>query len=163
MVVSLVELCGWVGSFAYCRGKQLPSTRRVPHLSRINYCAKLEIYLQSYKQNWGIFAASQHLSSKSTRFQPIPLPFSLTFVTELGTIPKSSFERYSSAYYREGDLVASSFSVFLFSLRYLFAHCAFITIFAVLRWNKSIFCVSFNTQIPFRFPEATTKTTSRID
>lgn len=56
-----------------------------------------------------------------------------------------------------------SFSVFPFSLRYLFAHCAFITIFAVLRWNKSIFCVSFNTQIPFRFLEATTKTTSRID
>ena len=50
---------------------------------------------------------SEHLSSKSTRFQPIPLPFSLTFVTELWTLPKSSFERYSSAHYREGNLVAS--------------------------------------------------------
>ena len=50
-----------------------------------------------------------------------------------------------------------SFSVFPISLRYLFAHCAFIISFAVLRWNKSIFCLSFNIKSPFRFPEATTK------
>ena len=122
MVVSLVELCGWVGCFAYCRGKQLPPTRTDPHFSRINYCAKLEIYLQSYKQNWGIFAVSKHLSSKSTRFQPIPLPFSLTFVTELWTLPKSSFERYSSAHYREGNLVASIF--FCFPLFFALSLCA---------------------------------------